>query len=165
MNLKTKKLVVAALMAAVTCVFTMVVKIPSPMKGYLNLGDCAVLAAGFLLSPAHGFLAAGLGSALADAFSGYFLYAPATFLIKGGMALIACFVFRGLFEKTGKLFARIVGGVLAETWMVVGYLLFESVLYGFLPSLVNVPANAAQGVAGLVLGVLFARALQRLKLF
>ena len=128
MNLKTKKLVVAALMAAVTCVFTMVVKIPSPMKGYLNLGDCAVLAAGFLLSPAHGFLAAGLGSALADAFSGYFLYAPATFLIKGGMALIACFVFRGLFEKTGKLFARIVGGVLAETWMVVGYLLFESVL-------------------------------------
>ena len=44
---------------------TFAVRIPSPLKGYLNLGDCAVLLAGWLLSPVYGFLAAGLGSALA----------------------------------------------------------------------------------------------------
>ena len=79
----------AALFASLVCVATMIVKIPSPMKGYLNLGDCVVLLCGWLLSPLYGFLAAGLGSALADLFSGYIIYAPATFIIKGGMALIA----------------------------------------------------------------------------
>ena len=71
MNRKTKKIVMAALMAALACIATMVIKIPSPLKGYINLGDCVVLVAGWMLSPTYGFLAAGLGSALADVFSGY----------------------------------------------------------------------------------------------
>ena len=82
----------SALMAALTCVATIIIKIPSPLKGYLNLGDCVVLLAGWVLLPAYGFLSAGLGSALADLFSGYVIYAPATFIIKGCMALMA---FRG----------------------------------------------------------------------
>ena len=39
----------------------MIIKIPSPLKGYLNLGDCVVLLAGWMLPPTYGFLAAGLG--------------------------------------------------------------------------------------------------------
>ena len=89
MNTKTKKLVMTALMAALTCIATMIIVIPSPLKGYINLGDCLVLTSGWILSPAYGFFAAGLGSALADVLSGYVIYAPATFVIKGLMALIA----------------------------------------------------------------------------
>ena len=70
LNGKTKQIVTAALFAALACVATMVIKIPSPMDGYLNLGDCVVLAAGWLLAPGYGFLAAGLGSGLADLFRG-----------------------------------------------------------------------------------------------
>ena len=70
-NNTTQRIVMAALLAALTCVATMIIKIPSPLKGYLNLGDCVVLLAGWMLSPTYGFLAAGLGSALADTFSGY----------------------------------------------------------------------------------------------
>ena len=55
MNGKTKQIVTAALFAALACVATMVIKIPSPMDGYLNLGDCVVLAAGWLLAPGYGF--------------------------------------------------------------------------------------------------------------
>ena len=83
----------ASLLAALCCVATMIIKIPSPLKGYLNLGDCVVLLSGWFLSPLYGFLAAGLGSALADVFSGYVTYAPATFVIKGIMALIAYYDF------------------------------------------------------------------------
>ena len=54
----TQKLAVAALLAALTCVATMVIKIPSPLKGYLNLGDCVVLVAGWMLPSGYGFLAA-----------------------------------------------------------------------------------------------------------
>ena len=152
MNTKTKKIVIAALFAALTCVATMIIKIPSPLKGYINLGDCMVLLAGWMLSPFYGFLAAGLGSALADVFSGYFTYAPATFIIKGLMALIAFFLYKLLHNKIGNLISRILGGILAEITMIIGYFLFEGLLYGFVPSLVNIPANAVQGIAGINIG-------------
>ena len=40
---KIRKLVMAALFAALCTVMTMVIQVPSPMQGYVNLGDCAVL--------------------------------------------------------------------------------------------------------------------------
>lgn len=163
MNTRTKKIVMAALLAALACVATMIIKIPSPLKGYLNLGDCIVLAAGWMLSPPYGFLAAGLGSALADVFSGYVTYAPATFIIKGLMALVVCYGFRLLRNKLGDLPSRIISGILAETLMVLGYFVFEGCLYGFIPSLVNIPANGVQGVAGLIVGVALVKILGKSK--
>lgn len=154
MKTRTQKLVLSALLAALVCVATMIIKIPSPMKGYLNLGDGIVLLCGWLLPPWYGFAAAGIGSALADVFAGYTVYAPATFVIKGVMALIAYGVFRVLSKNIRKLPSRLVSGTLAELVMIAGYFLFEGVLYGFAPSVVNIPANAVQGAAGLVIGIL-----------
>lgn len=159
--MKTKKIVNSALLATLICIATMIIKVPSPLKGYVNLGDCVVLIAGWLLPPFYGFLAAGIGSALADVFLGYAVYAPATFVIKGLMALVAYFVFKFLRNKTGNLTARITSGILSEVVMVVGYLLFESILYGFMPSLVNVPANAVQGVFGIVIGTILIKIFEK----
>ena len=164
MKLRTKKIVTAALMAALACVATMIIKIPSPLKGYVNLGDCIVLAAGWMLSPAYAFLAAGLGSALADVFSGYLIYAPATFLIKGLMALIAFYGFKLTSNKIGNLPSRILSGVLAEIVMILGYFVFEGFLYGFAPSVVNIPANAVQGVAGVVIGIVLIKIFEKSKI-
>lgn len=151
-NNKTGNLVFAAMLAALTCVATMIIKIPSPLKGYLNLGDCVVLLSGWMLLPGYGFLAAGFGSALADVFSGYVMYAPATFVIKGAMALIAYWGYRNLHKKIKDSMARVISGTLAEVVMVLGYFVFEGFLYGFGPSVINIPANAVQGIAGLILG-------------
>ena len=164
MNTKTKKIVMAALMAALASVATMIIKIPSPLKGYLNLGDCIVLTAGWLLSPTYGFLAAGLGSALADVFSGYVTYAPATFIIKGLMALIAFYGFKLLNKKIGNLPSRIISGIVAEIVMILGYFVFEGFLYGFIPSAVNIPANGVQGIAGLIIGVILIKVFEKSKI-
>ena len=164
MNKETKRLVTAALLAALTCVATMVIKVPSPLNGYLNLGDCIVLLAGWMLSPALGFLSAGLGSALADVISGYVTYAIPTFIIKGLMALIALYGFKLLNKRLGEVLSRIISGISAEITMILGYYLFEGFLYGFIPSAVNIPANAVQGVAGLVLGVLLIKLFRRAKI-
>ena len=164
MNTRTKKIVMAAMLAALACVATMIIKIPSPLKGYLNLGDCIVLVAGWMLSPAYGFLAAGLGSALADLFSGYVTYAPATFVIKGLMALIAFYGFKLLHNKIGNLPSRIITGILAEIMMILGYFAFEGFLYGFVPSLVNIPANGVQGIAGLIIGVILIKIFEKTKI-
>ena len=48
---KIRTMVLAAVLAALACVSTMVVQIPSPMNGYVNLGDCFVLLSGWLLGP------------------------------------------------------------------------------------------------------------------
>ena len=95
-----QNLVIAALFAAIICVATFVVKIPSPAtNGYLNLGDCFVLLAGFLLNPLYAVLAAGIGSALADVLAGYAQYAPATFIIKALMALSVFIIIKAFSNK------------------------------------------------------------------
>lgn len=157
----TQNIVMTSLLIALICTATMIIKIPSPLRGYLNLGDCVVLLAGWILSPLYGFLAAGIGSALADIFSGYILYVPATFLVKGLMALIASYGFQLLHKKAGSLLSRIISGMAAEIWMLIGYCIFESILYGFVPAIFNIPANAVQGVAGLVLGCSLIRMFER----
>lgn len=149
-----QKIVVSSLFAALVCVATMIIKIPSPLKGYINLGDCIILLSAFLLPKGYGFLSAGIGSALADIFSGYMVYAPATFVIKGLMAVVFCTGFNLLSKKMGKLPSRILSGTLAEVTMILGYFLFEGFLYGFVPSLVNIPANGVQGIAGLIIGII-----------
>ena len=164
MNGKTKQLVMGALMAALTCVATMMITIPSPLKGYLNLGDCVVLTSGWMLPPVYGFLAAGLGSALADLFSGYVVYAPATFVIKGLMAMIACYGFQLFQKKNNSMLSRIVSGAAAEIMMVLGYFVFEGFMYGFAPSAVNIPANGVQGIAGLIIGVVLMKVLEQSKI-
>lgn len=164
MKTKTQKIVMSALIAALCCVATMIIKIPSPLKGYLNLGDCVVLLSGWLLSPFYGFIAAGLGSALADIFSGYATYAPATFIIKGIMALIACYGFKFLKNKVGNIPSRLISGAVAEIIMVLGYFVFEGFLYGFIPSMVNIPANAMQGIAGLIIGIILIKIFEKNKI-
>ena len=148
----TRKIVMSAMFAALVCIATMMIRIPSPLKGYLNLGDGIVLLAGWMLPPFYGFLAAGAGSALADLFSGYVVYAPATFIIKGLMALVAYYGFQLFRNIIGTQPSRIVAGIAAEFVMVLGYFVFEGFLYGFVPSIVNIPANSVQGLAGLILG-------------
>ena len=51
---KIRTLVLTALMTALCAVMTTVIKIPSPMGGYFNLGDCAVLLSAWLLGPSWG---------------------------------------------------------------------------------------------------------------
>ena len=165
MKTKTQKIVIASMLTALCCVATMIIKIPSPLKGYLNLGDCVVLLSGWLLSPAYGFATAGIGSALADLFSGYVVYAPATFIIKGIMSIIAHYCFKGMHNKFGNTPSRIIGGVLAEIEMILGYFVFEGFMYGFAPSVVNIPANGVQGAAGLIIGLMLVKIFEKSKIF
>lgn len=149
-----------ALFAALTCVATIVIRIPSPLGGYINFGDCILLVGAWVLGPVGGFAAGALGSALADLFSGYAAYAPATFVIKGVMALTAAFLYKRLPEKPSK----IIGAVIAEIIMIAGYYVFEAFIlgYGAEASLVNIPYNAIQGALGIIGGILLFTAVDRI---
>lgn len=153
------KLVLAGLLAAFVTVSTLLIQIPTPSKGYVNLGDCFVNISAWILGPIYGSAAAGIGSALADLISGYAIYAPATFVIKALMAVVSFFVFKLISKRTNGLLARIIASVGAEIVMVVGYFIFELALYGFAGSIVGVIPNMIQGVAGVVIAVVLHEAL------
>ena len=89
-NNNLKRLVLAALFAALACVATMSIRIPTPgTNGYIHPGDAIVILSGVILGSVWGFLAGGISSALSDLIGGYFMYVPVTFVIKGLIALIA----------------------------------------------------------------------------
>lgn len=76
---------------------------PTPgTGGYIHPGDAVVILCGIFLNPGAAFLAAGMGSAMADLLGGYFLYVPITFVIKGLVAFLAGHAFRRLSRASKK---------------------------------------------------------------
>lgn len=162
-NDKIKKIVWAGLFTALTAVATMVIQIPSPTGGYVNAGDAVVILGAFLLGPGWGALAAGLGSALADLFAGYVIYAPATFVIKGLMALCAGALIRRGKKGRRSLGFAVAGSVLAESIMIAGYFAFTATVLGFgWGAVAEIPGNAVQAVFGAVAGTALFFALIRI---
>lgn len=151
--------VFTALMASLCCVATMVLRLPLPF-GYLNLGDVTVILSAWLLGPVYGAAAAGLGSMLADVFSGYPQYSAATFIIKALMAVAVWFVMflmRKLTAKQGGFMwpAVSLGAVLAELIMVGGYFFTDAVVFAYgLGAAASLFGNAMQGVLGAAAGTL-----------
>ena len=159
------KITGAAVMTALCCVLTLAVRIPSPTKGYLNPGDCAVLLAGWMLGPVWGTLAGGVGSAFADLFAGYPVYIPGTLIIKAIMALSVALVRSG-FQNKGKRLLRAgltAGSVAAELFMIAGYWIYEAVVIGqgFAAASAGVAGNALQGAVGAAGACLLAEILER----
>ena len=158
---KIRTMVMAAVLAALACVATMVIQIPSPMNGYVNLGDCFVLLSGWLLGPWWGAAAGGIGSMLADLLLGYGHYAPGTLVIKGLMALVGALVFKALGKKSA---AALVSGVVSEVIMVVGYFGYAGLLLGKgIGAAASIPGNLVQGAMGLVIGLVLFVLLKRSK--
>ena len=160
MKQNTKKLVMTALFGAIICIATMIVKIPTPTKGYINLGDAFVLLSGFILGGGMGGLAAAIGSALADVFSGYIVYAPATFIIKGLMAIVAGVIYKNSSQKS--LFV-VISGIIAEIIMIAGYFVFEFTFIGYgFGAVSGIIGNVFQGIAGIVISTVLLPVLKRI---
>ena len=164
--MKSKKLLFslyASLFAALVAVATMIIKIPTPTGGYVNIGDGFVLLSGWMLGPVWGTLAAGIGSMLADLI-GYPIYAPATFIIKALMALVAFALAKAcklVFKKQHWL-AYVLSGIVAELVMIVGYFLFEAIFMSYgMGAIVGVLPNASQAAVGIVIGTLLMALIDR----
>lgn len=163
-----RKLIMAALMAALTTIATMILPIPSPMGAgaYIHPGDGLVLLSGILLGPIWGGAAAGIGSFLADILLSAPLYAPATLIIKTATAIIAVLVYRLMkkvklsdsFTLLPVISAGIAGGIIVTS----GYFLYESTLLGMgLAAAANIPANIVQNVFGIIISTLLLPILSR----
>ena len=157
---KTKQLVLAALLAALAYVATVVLMVPSPTGGYLNLGDAVVLLGAFLLGPWYGALAGAVGPAMADLLSGYVMYVPGTLVIKALMAVVAASLYRLSRKRTWGVAA---GAAAAEAVMVTGYWLYDGIfIVGSLAgSAAGIPSNLMQAAFGAAVSVFLTLTLRR----
>ena len=159
------KLSVSGMFAALICVATMIIRIPSPTGGYVNFGDCFILIAAWVLGPVYGFAAGGIGSALADLLSGYAHYIPGTFVIKGLIAFVAAIIVHAFMKRSVKLRlpGYVIGGISGEAIMVGGYYLYAAVALGkgFAVAFDSVFGNIAQGAFGVAVGVVLAQVIAK----
>lgn len=154
-------LVLTALFAAFACVATMVLVVPSPTGGYMNLGDAVVLTGAFLLGPVYGAIAGGVGSALADLLAGYASYVPATLVIKAVMGLLAGVLYRGIGRKWNGL-GLLVCAAAGEIPMIIGYWLYDGFwMKSLTGAAVGIPSNLVQAAFGIVVSVALVAALRR----
>lgn len=139
-----KRIALGGILAAATILLTTLVSIPIPGGlGFVNLGDAGVLTAAFLLGGPWGALCGGAASALSDLLLGYGHYAPATFLIKGGMALVFGLLYRALPNRV-----RVAAFFIASLLVPAGYFLYETILYGAVAAAPNLLFNLVQGLIG-----------------
>lgn len=162
---KIRKMTTSALFIALTCIATMIIKLPTPgTGGYVHLGDAFVILSGILLGPIYGAVAGGIGSALADLLSGYFIYVPITLIVKALMAAGVGLIYHKFAKNLHKSFVKcILCGGYATILVAGGYLFFESFLYGS-AALASVPANFGQGFSGLVISTILLPILQKLRI-
>ncbi len=155
MKMNLKKLVMTALFAALACVATMSIRIPTPgTNGYIHPGDAIVILSGIILGPVYGMLAGGIGSAFADLLGGYFIYVPITLIIKGLIALIAGLIYQKIGKtQKGRYTGVVLGGITDIVLVAGGYFLCEAVMYGAAGAAASIPANVIQGVGGLVISL------------
>ena len=148
----TKKIVLAGVMAALVTVGTMLIQIPTGISGYVHLGDSIIYFAGIALGPVLGGLAAGIGSMFADIFSGYAAYAIPTLIVKGIDGLIIGFLYTKLakddFSVNRKLVVYIFSFIVGSIFMVSGYFIFETIMYGIEGSIIGIIPNMFQGIVG-----------------
>lgn len=191
-TVSVRRLTLAALSIALVTLATVIIRIPNPAtQGYINLGDAMLFTIALVFGWRIGGIAGGVGSALADALGGYFIWAPWTLVIKGieGILVgtIAFWGVRGARDgrdiqsahdalDTGAApaapggrhpgrIAAFVAVLVGGAWMVSGYYVAGSALFGGVAALTEIPGNLTQAgvavVVALPLSVLLRNALKR----
>jgi uncharacterized membrane protein len=131
----TATMAMAAVMAALVCVTTMLIQVPIPAtEGFFNIGDAMIMVAALTGGPIVGAFAGGVGSSLADLLGGWYVWVIPTLLIKGTEGFLAGWMLnRGKQNVQHVVLAWIVGGLA----MVFGYFIVQIYLYGFSAAVVE----------------------------
>lgn len=146
-----KSITITAMFIGLTLVFTYFVDIRLPIAGnggLIHLGNVPFFLAAMLYGKRTGAISGAVGMALFDLLSGWTVWAPCTFVVVGLMGL----AIGAVTEKHRTLSFRILAILAALAIKVIGYYLFEVLLYqNFAAPLGSIPGNIIQiAAAGIV---------------
>lgn len=152
-NKNALKVAMVAVLTAVVVVFTLVVRVPTA-KGYLNLCDVAICFIAFTFGPWSAFIAAGLGTALADLISGYAQWAPISFVVHGGEGLLIALIVKQKGNEAVSLARKLLAGLVCIATVSLGYFALSALFISTVSvAAAEIPGNIAQSGVGFVLGL------------
>lgn len=154
-NLTPRDIALTAVMIALVAVVTRFLVVPIG-QGFFNFADMAIYFVAFTFGPWIGFLAGGIGTALADISLGYASFAPLTFLAHGLQGLVAGWLVR---RGPGSPTVRMMIGWLAGTLTMTGiYFLGEyfGAAFGWggpAQAVTELPFNLLQNAGGAIVAI------------
>lgn len=167
------ELILTALMIAMIFISGNFIKIPT-IGGFIHTGDCMVLLSSVLLGKKRGAIASSIGMTLIDIYSGYLIWAPFTFLIKGSMAYLTGYLlnkFHNTSFKTCFLSFTASGIFMIISYFLAGSLIARffianctSILGAFAYSLKDVMGNVIQVSIGIIIALSLTNILLRIKI-
>src|SRR5574344_1653220 len=127
---KIKEISIDAVFIALTYVFTAFVNIKLPIAangGLIHLGNIPLFIAAIVFGWKTGMIAGGIGMAMFDALSGFWMtWAPFTLIIVGLMG----FAVGKITQKKNSYTRNIIALIVACIIKVVGYYIAEGIIYG-----------------------------------
>jgi uncharacterized membrane protein len=152
------------LLIALVFVSTYLIQIRLPISlngGLIHMGNVALFSTALLLGKRRGAIAGAFGMGIFDLVSGWVVWAPFTFVVRGVMGYLIGRLSEGekpLWWQTP--LAILVGGI----WMIGGYYVTEALLYGnWLAPVTSIPGNLTQIVLGTVIALPLSRALRPIR--
>lgn len=150
-----RDIALTAVMIALVAVVTRLLVFPVG-QGFFNFSDTAVYFVAFTFGPWIGFLAGGIGAALADLSLGYAAFAPLTFLAHGLQGLLAGWLVRkGKGSPVQRMIIAWVAGTLAMTGVYfLGEYFGASLGWGGpAQAVTELPFNLLQNVGGAIIAI------------
>ncbi len=129
-NNKTKDIVINALFIAIIFVAAKIINIPTAYGGVINMADSVILSLSLVSTLQMATFNSAAAPFLAELFSPYAIYAPATLIIKGLMGFISHFIFYKTSFKSQQL-RMIISFTCAELIMIIGYFIYQAYILQF----------------------------------
>lgn len=163
---KTREIVLCGLLTGMVFVATRFINIRLPLSvngGLIHMGNTILFMIAIVFGKKRGAIAGAFGMGLFDVLSGWFLWAPFTFLIRGAMGYIVGQAAEGKEGKKQLLYT--LGGILiSSVVMIAGYYVTEGLLYGnWIAPMTSIPGNVIQLIIGAAIGLPLAEALKKTK--
>ncbi len=166
-KIKTKDLVETSLLIALVFLATKFINFKLPISvngGLIHLGTAMLFIAAGVFGPRKGALSGAIGMALFDVMSGWALWAPFTFIIRGLMGyIVGKIAFMG--NKDGSSVKLNILAMIAGTvWNLVGYYIAEVILYGnFITPFTSMPGDLIQGIVGMIIAIPIINAFRKIR--
>jgi uncharacterized membrane protein len=162
---KTKDMVETALLTALVFVATSFINIRLPIAangGLVHLGTVMLVIASVVFGKEKGAIAGAVGMAIFDLSSGWALWAPFTFGIRGIMGYILGAIAYSNNKNGESIIFNTFAVVLSGAWMIAGYYITEVILYGnWLAPVASIPGDITQIVMALIIGIPMSKLLKK----
>jgi len=127
----------------------------------VHLGTSMLFISSIVFGKKKGAISGAFGMGIFDLVSGYAVWAPFTFIIRGIMGYIIGSITWSKDRRGNNVIINIVASILSGIWMIAGYYFSEIIIYGnWVTPLSSIPGDVIQIVFALAIGIPTAKLLK-----